>query len=233
MTWDQRPANQPASSARRRTHHCHYLLAALLAQLLFYPVFAQGPGWAILGTLLNAATLLAGILAVSERKRDWIISTAIAIPQVTLTVIAILLGTGLLAIPSILLFVAFFVFTLTRLLAYVVRGRTVTADKISAAVSIYLLMGLAWASIYVLIDSLAPGSFVSLNGAIPTDSSGKPDYIYFSFVTLTTLGYGDITPASSAVRPLIVLESLGGVLYIAVLIARLVSLYDPRTAEDK
>jgi hypothetical protein len=196
--------------------------------LLLYPFFARGAGWAILGILLNTVTLLAGIYAVSERKRDVIVTTSIAVPQVVLAVTAILLKATFLGIPSILLFVAFFIYTLTRLLAYVIRGRTVTRDKIYAAVSVYLLMGLAWASIYVLVDSLAPGSFVSLNGATPTDSSGHPDYVYFSFVVLTTLGFGDITPASSTARPLIVLEALGGVLYMAVLVARLVSLYDPK-----
>lgn len=197
------------------------------------PIVRTRPWWAIFGILLNSVTLLAGIYAVSERKRDVLVTTAIAVPQVILAVTAILLEATFLAIPSIVLFVAFFVYTLTRLLAYVIRGRIVTRDKIFAAVSVYLLMGLAWASFYVLVDALAPGSFaVSANSAIPTDASGQPDYVYFSFVTLTTLGYGDITPATSLVRPLIVLEALGGILYIAVLVARLVSLYDPHADED-
>jgi voltage-gated potassium channel Kch len=106
------------------------------------------------------------------------------------------------------------------LLIVVVLGEgRVDAERICAALCVYLLAGIAFGGLYAALESSAPGS---LRGA-PTFALG--DAVYFSFVTLATLGYGDITPAASAARALAVLEAVFGQLYLAVLIARLVGLY--------
>lgn len=123
------------------------------------------------------------------------------------------------AICAIVLFIVFYVFTLIHVLAYVLRGVEITRDKLYGAISVYLLVGLAWAAAYALLQAVAPGSF--------TSASDKPDLIFFSFVTLTTLGYGDITPVTGPARSLALLEAVTGVLYLAVLVARLVSAYRP------
>ena len=98
------------------------------------------------------------------------------------------------------------------------EGR-VDAERVCAALCVYLLAGIAFGGLFAALETHAPGS---LAGAKPIDLD---DAIYFSFVTLATLGYGDITPAASATRSLAVLEAVFGQLYLAVLIARLVSLY--------
>lgn len=102
------------------------------------------------------------------------------------------------------------------MLARVREGR-VDAERICAALCVYLLTGSALGGLFAALEATAPGSF---RGA-PTFALG--DAVYFSFVTLATLGYGDI--AASAARALAVLEAVIGQLYLAVLIARLVSLY--------
>ena len=84
----------------------------------------------------------------------------------------------------------------------------------------------------MLVETIQPGSFFirpeqNLDGIL-----SQADFIYYSFATLTTLGYGDITPATSHVRSLAILEAVTGTLYIAVLIARLVGLYGSNTASD-
>jgi hypothetical protein len=100
------------------------------------------------------------------------------------------------------------------------RAGPVTVHRIQGAVAAYLFLGLAWAYAYELVAALAPGAFAAAQpGALP----GR-GLMYFSFVTLTTVGYGDITPVHPAARTLALLEALTGQLYPAILLARLVSL---------
>jgi hypothetical protein len=105
------------------------------------------------------------------------------------------------------------------LLADVLGEGSVDAERVCAALCVYLLAGIAFGGILAALEAHAPGS---LAGARPIDLD---DAVYFSFVTLATLGYGDITPVASATRSLAVLEAVFGQLYLAVLIARLVSLH--------
>jgi hypothetical protein len=98
------------------------------------------------------------------------------------------------------------------------EGR-VDAERVCAALCVYLLAGIAFGGIFAALEALAPGALAGA-GSIDLDEA-----VYFSFVTLATLGYGDIAPVSSATRALAVLEAVFGQLYLAVLIARLVSLY--------
>ncbi len=211
---------------------CLYLLLALLGLLLFYPAVERGPRAQTILLLLNSAILVAGVYAVSAIKRHVITAVAIALPQIGLTLLARLPGpdhaaTWLLATSAIVLFIVFYLFTLVQVLAYVLSGTQITKDKIYGAVSVYLLIGLAWASAYTLLEVFEPGSFSNNVAVSSGGSSTDPDLIFFSFVTLTTLGYGDITPVTARARSLTLLEAVTGVLYLAILVARLVSAYRP------
>jgi hypothetical protein len=100
---------------------------------------------------------------------------------------------------------------------------TVTFDRILGAIALYVLIGVVWAEAYQLISIHVPSAYVGIAGG-----NGSPDrssWIYFSFVTLTTVGYGDITPVAHAARSLAILEALIGQLYPAIVLARLVSLH--------
>ena len=105
------------------------------------------------------------------------------------------------------------------LLAAVLAEGRVDAERICAALCVYLLAGIAFGGIFSALEIAAPGS---LAGPAPV---AHGDALYFSFVTLATLGYGDVTPVTPPARALAVLEAVFGQLYLAVLIARLVSLY--------
>jgi len=98
-------------------------------------------------------------------------------------------------------------------------NRAVTPVSIQAAIAVYLLFGLAWANAYLIVMQLHPDSFQS---TVPLSSSNVNEWFYYSFVTLTTLGYGEITPVSQVARGLAVGEAVTGQLYLAVLIARLI-----------
>lgn len=109
------------------------------------------------------------------------------------------------------------------IMGYVLSSSPVTGNKIAGAISAYLLMGVVWAVIYSLFHLLQPGSFAIPEALQPQRFQGLWS-IYFSFTTLTTLGYGDITPRLPAVRSYAVMEAVCGQIFLAVLIARLVAL---------
>jgi hypothetical protein len=112
-------------------------------------------------------------------------------------------------------------FTVVTLFRVFAPGE-VTTHRLVGAVAAYLLVGLTWALAYEWIELVRPGS---LQGGARMAESAYPPTLYFSFVTLTTVGYGDVLPVSEQARALANLESLIGVLYPAVLIGRLLSMH--------
>src|SRR5207237_7763684 len=107
------------------------------------------------------------------------------------------------------------------------RSMRVDIEVLCAAISVYLLLGLIWALAYALLEQLSPDSFAF---AANPHSSGRMDRFnafYFSFVTLSTVGFGDVNLVSRLVRSLAVMEAVTGTFYVAILIARLVAMYVP------
>jgi hypothetical protein len=113
------------------------------------------------------------------------------------------------------------IFALLATKQFLMSGR-IPAHRIGGAIVVYLLIGILWSRLYYIADMTIPGAFRTSEGAATLTS-----YVYFSFVTLATIGYGDISPVHPLVRNLAVLEAVTGQMYIAVLIARLVSASTP------
>jgi hypothetical protein len=99
----------------------------------------------------------------------------------------------------------------------------IDAERVYAALSAYLLIGVCWGVVYAAMTRVLPGSLL-FSGAAISSGLSVGDAIYFSFVTLATLGYGDFVPATPAMRGLAVFEAVIGQLYLALLVARLVGL---------
>jgi hypothetical protein len=114
-------------------------------------------------------------------------------------------------------------------LAHVFKSTRITRETIAGAICAYLLIGAMWAHVFSIVENVSPGSFA--DNSIEADAASGPEpirdqsdrFTYFSFVTLTTLGYGDVTPLTRPAKNLAALEAIFGQLYLAVLIARLVS----------
>lgn len=114
------------------------------------------------------------------------------------------------------------------ILAHVFKSTRITRETIAGAICAYLLIGAMWAHVFSIVENVSPGSFA--DNSIEADAASGPEpirdqsdrFTYFSFVTLTTLGYGDITPLTRPAKNLAALEAIFGQLYLAVLIARLV-----------
>ena len=114
---------------------------------------------------------------------------------------------------------AFFGLAAVGLFSYLRSSRAVTQAHLYTAVNIYLLLGLLWTTLYLAIDSLYPGSIQ----IVSRPSGRETDLLYFSLITLSTIGYGDIVPLSGEARIVAALEGVTGVLYIAITVALLVS----------
>jgi hypothetical protein len=116
------------------------------------------------------------------------------------------------------------VYTVWLVLLHLLTARRVNANTIYAALCVYLLMGLAWALWYGLLIVLDPGSFREANEVATLGQRTMASELYYSLVTLTTLGYGDIVPVTPAARMSAALEAVTGQIYIVILVARLVGL---------
>lgn len=128
------------------------------------------------------------------------------------------------------LYVCLGVLVILIVLKEIVTAEKVDEDVLIGAVSIYLLLGMTWAMLYSFVYGVEPSSF---DQSLIGDESFWNDFVYFSFATLTTLGYGDITALSPFARNLSVLEAISGVTFQAIIIARLVSLYRGKQDEPE
>ena len=123
-------------------------------------------------------------------------------------------------------------FVIGNLLRFVLRAPSVNIEVLCASISAYLMLGLMWTVAYWLVDQLTPGGAFSFNTKAGTQSINGFNGFYFSFITLSTVGFGDITPVSRMARWLAAMEAMTGLLYVAVLIARLVSMYSSPKSND-
>jgi voltage-gated potassium channel Kch len=112
------------------------------------------------------------------------------------------------------------------ILKIVFRAREITVETVAGAICVYLFIGIFWADVYALVEIAYPGSFSLLEGGeqqhMQIAAHRASQFNYFSFVTLSTLGYGDITPITRPAQGLAAMEAILGQLFLAVLIARLV-----------
>jgi len=124
-----------------------------------------------------------------------------------------------------LLFIGFMVLEFLR---FIVRAPRVDFEVLCAGIATYLMLGLLWSFAYIIVDQLVPNSFVFTVGSASNHSMKGFNALYFSFTTLSTVGYGDIVPVSGLARMLAMVEAVFGMFYVTLLIARLVSLYSSK-----
>ena len=209
--------HRPASLSR--LPHYGTLLAALLLDILIVPLLlALGAGMQVARTVM-ALVLLATFVAVGSSR---LAGVGLAVAVLAMVITEILHSDAALAIELVLrmLFVAYVIFHLTREILR--QGEAVSLDTIAGAACVYMLLGIIWASAYMLLEHLRPGSFVIPDDwRLPGNQVG-PALVYFSYVTLTTVGYGDIRAAGPAGAGMAVVEAIVGQLFLAITIARLV-----------
>jgi hypothetical protein len=202
-------------------HSVAWFLGALILMFTVAPFVEELPNGRLIDGALLTVVLGAAVLAVGGRRKTLLLASVLVVP----VMVARWLhhfnprdGTYAFHMAAFLMFVAFIVFQFLR---FILRSPRVSSEVLCAAVATYLLLGLFWTSAYALVARLIPGSFSGVAaGSQPLHGF---DALYFSLITLTTVGYGDIAPVSGPARMLAMLEAVCGTMYMAVLVARLVS----------
>lgn len=205
-------------------------LVALILLLGAYPFVVELKHGYTIETILMTIVLISAVLAVSGRT--WGMAIFLLIPALAGSWINtyrpdLVPHWGMAC--ARMVFVGFVVMQLLR---FITHARKVNSEVLCAGISAYLVMGLFWSSAYLTLSQFNPDSFSSAHFDNRNQGLGTFDALFFSFTSLTSLGCNDITPVSKIARMMMVLESLAGVLYLAVLIARLVALYS-RSAEKE
>jgi hypothetical protein len=209
-----------------------YLFGTLISLIVLFPYLAKPGLSTVIFRLLSALAFVAAVYAVSDKRRQWITGLLLAIPTAALnTWLAFHTSSSSLAVPGLVSTLIFLGFTLVTLLRAVLSTETVTRDTIYGALSVYLLMAFVWGIAYLLLETLQPGGLSMDIARHPNHKVDWFDCMFYSFVTLTSLGYGDMVPISAQCRSLSVLEAVSGIMYVAVLVARLVGLYAARKSE--
>ena len=205
------------------------LFAAVLLIVVVAPLLHRGPGGAYLFQLLLTAVFLGALNAVSKGKGPLRVGLVLVLPAIMASWAARFLpGSESLALVDLVFSAAFLCFIIAHILAYVSQARRVTSEILFGALSVYLLIGLVFALAFTTLEALHPGSLSLPGGAFDpglVEARQFSTISYFSYVTMTTLGYGDIGPLTPAARSLVILEALLGQLFLAVLIARFVALH--------
>jgi voltage-gated potassium channel len=208
------------------------LLLCMVSSLVIAPFFQDLPQARIIINLFFTGVLLFSIVPLLKKNRQLvIIAVILAVPTFLVN-----WGTAFFPeqwefFPGIenLFSILFFGYILVVLFFIILRARKITANLIFGSVCIYLLIGLEWAYIYSLLEHHTPGSFQgNLTGFSDASQRGDwlfPQFLYYSYTTLTTLGYGDIAPRSSPAQMISSLEAITGQFYLAVLVARLIGIH--------
>jgi hypothetical protein len=217
-------------TARRflsENHIYRDLTIALALVLLLGPVLDHVTGHSKIDSYLTVAFLLFALYEITRRATDLVIGLVLGVPAVAGGVFnAATPDTPTINAAPTLLLAFFLAFLVWRILKDVMTGSRLSSEQVYGAVCAYLLIGFLFASIYGFIVLVDPGAF-TYSAALEAEwanAEGRSSsaLTYFSFVTMSTLGYGDITPVSNAARTLAWIQAVMGQLYLAITIAALV-----------
>ena len=203
-----------------------FLLAALVLLLIVAPLVEGTSFGAALFTIGITAVFVSGVVA--NRDRKWIFRTALVVAAFAIPIswAALFNKSKPLDLSQYVIVVVFCSLTAAMILMTVVRQYMATGQAVVGAICVYLLIGLTWAMIYSAVEYVEDDPF-KFSGehrlaASPVEHTSFSQLTYFSFVTMSTLGYGDITPRTALAETACWMQSIVGQLYIAILIARLI-----------
>ena len=205
---------------------CFYLFFALVLLIIAVPLYEESPAGRIALNAMSLLILLSGASAIGRGGGAFVISLLLAAPAAAFQLLGYASADHRYLILSQAFAAGFYFITVAYLLLYALRREVLTMDKLYGAAAGYLMTGVMWAYFYNLLLWFHPGA-LSMNGE-PLIAAEFSTILYFSFVTLTATGMSDILPVAPVARILCVFEMVGGVLLIAVLIARLAGSYPPK-----
>lgn len=204
-----------------------YLLAGLLILLIFDPILSDR--LQLLGYVISEVSylvvLILGVWSLMNERRWFVFGSILALLAIFLTAANLYLRSMTLFVIDLGVILVFYVLSTGVALRYIFMDRELSVNKLMGSLCVYLLIGVAWSILHAFVYLLTPDAFSNLQG-----QSGE--FLYYSFVTLTTLGYGDIAPLTPMARTLAYLEAIAGQFYLAVLVAGLVGAYVSRSSSE-
>ena len=203
----------------------YYLLVALLVFLVGIPLiddFVAGSSPAI-KALIFAAIFVIGVGSLRGAGRAFPIGMIFVVAGVILSVLASQVESVAFQFGALLTLIGFLVTAIMHTMKQVAVGADMSMNRIVGAICVYLLLGVIWALTYSVLELAIPGSFAGFEAW--SNRGWDSEWLYFSFVTMTTLGYGDLLPISATARVMAYLQAVFGQFYIAILVAGLVSAY--------
>lgn len=197
------------------------LLLVLILAVALNPVLLALPGGAPVFDLVMLGVLGSAIYAVSGSRRELAIGLVLGIPAALGRIWVIRPGAPDLVHWSLALLLAFLVYVAVMIFREVFRPGPVNRHTVRGGLCLYLLIGLSWALGFAILESLSPGAF--RHEEVVGREAVLQVFVYYSLVTLSTLGYGDVVPILPLARSLAAIEAIVGQLYIAVFVATLVA----------
>jgi voltage-gated potassium channel Kch len=207
------------------------LLCTLAVFMCVLPFISEVGVGAIALRIGTSLLLLAAVYSVSERRWHLILAIVLALPAIAVQMAPSLLGDHGTLMLRMGMSAALLTYIAILISVFLLKQSRVSADMILGAINAYLLFAIAFMFLHAFVEVSTPGSYLYQGESLSSVLKGHPEVdalaflLYFSVVTMTTLGYGDITPAVPAARMLCSLEAVIGQLFVAVFIARLVSLH--------
>ncbi len=208
------------------------LLLCLVSILVIAPFFYRVPAAPVIIRIFFTGILIFSVYTFSKKKNALIISSILVIPALGSNWVSQFSPTPTLLIIKECSNILFFGYVILIILIKIFRSKEITANLIYGSVCIYMLIGLEWAFIFSLLENIQPGSFnfpaSYLESSLTTDSGSTNTihlFLYYSYTTLTTLGYGDVSPISPPAQSMASLEAITGQFYLTILVARLVGLH--------
>lgn len=203
-----------------------FLLVALLVFLIGVPIAVELQLFSveIIRAISFSALLAIGLWSLRSSGRAFSAAAALVIVGVVLNILFVVYEQVVFHFGSSMALLAFLFLATVTAMKQIAAGNNISSNRIVGAICVYLMLGVIWALSYGLLEAAIPGSFGGLTEGA-TSSSWSPDWVYFSFVTLTTLGYGDVLPMTIFSRTLAFFEAIVGQFYLAVLVAGLVGAY--------
>jgi len=202
--------------------HFFYLIVAIMAMILFAPFLKEFIGLRFLLDIFFSVIFIAGIYAISHKKQTIVFAAVLALPMIISLWAKYFFVSDYVIIVGKLFGILFFGFAVVHISQFIFKAEDVTKDVLFAAIVVYLLLALMWTFIYALLELIQPGSFNIPDGLIKEASQL---FLYYSFVTITTLGYGDITPVTEKAISFTVIEAIVGQIYLVVVVAWLVGMH--------
>jgi voltage-gated potassium channel len=206
------------------------LLVTLILLLVIQPMVRGFSSRNPVSSVLCSLVLVAAILSLCQGRWPTRLALILGVPAILGRWSAYIFSTSgvdFVALTDHCVEILFLGFVAVMILRAIFTQGSISLDSIFGAICAYLILGMAWGSMYSVIEVLNPGSFQAtgeLAEALQSADARGPVLVYYSFVTMTTVGYGDITPVSPAARTLAWLEAMMGQFYIAVLVAALVGI---------